>query len=102
MSIILIGGMDRLERYYQKEAIQRGINLKVFTKYTKEIGKKIGKVDAIVIFTDKVSHPIRNEVINFARSKGIPYFMYHSCGLCSLRKCFDCLKNLPKKKEAQQ
>ncbi len=97
MSILLLGGMDRLERHYLKEASQRGINLKVFTKPTKYIGKKIGMVDAIVIFTDKVSHSVKHEVINFARSKGIPLFMYHSCGLCTLRKCLECLQNLKQK-----
>jgi len=97
MSILLLGGMDRLERHYLNEANQRGINLKVFTKPTKEIGRKIGKVDAIVIFTDKVSHSIKHEIISFARAKGIPFFMYHSCGLCTLRKCLDSIKNLKQK-----
>lgn len=94
MSILLLGGMDRLERHYFNEASQRCINLKVFTRPTKDINKKIGRVDAIVIFTDKVSHSMRHEIVNFARSKGIPCFMYHNCGLCTFRKCLDCLKKL--------
>lgn len=94
MSILLLGGMDRLERHYLNEASLRGIKLKVFTKPTKDIGKKIGNVDAIVIFTDKVSHSVKYEIVNFARENGIPYFMYHSCGLCTLRRCLDCIKNL--------
>ncbi|MCX7988024.1 MAG: DUF2325 domain-containing protein [Thermodesulfovibrio sp.] len=97
MSIILVGGMDRLERHYQNEAQQRGINLKIFTKPTKDIARKIGKVDAIVIFTDKISHSVKHEIINIAKAKGIPFFMYHSCGLCTLRKCLDCIKNLKQK-----
>lgn len=92
MSIILIGGMDRLERHYQNEANERGINLKIFTKPKKEVVKKIGKVDAIVIFTDKVGHSLKSEVTNYARAKGIPCFMYHSCGVVTLRKCLDCIK----------
>ncbi len=97
MSVLLLGGMDRLERHYQNEANQRGVKLKVFTKPTKDIARKVGRVDAIVIFTDKVSHSIKHEIISYARSKGIPFFMYHSCGLCTLRKCLDCLKELNKK-----
>lgn len=97
MSVLLLGGMDRLEKHYLNEANQKGINLKVFTKPTKDIIRKIGKVDAIVIFTDKVSHTVKNEIIKFARSKGIPFFMYHSCGLCTLRKCLECLKTLKQK-----
>lgn len=96
MSILLIGGLDRLEKHYLDEAKQRGINLKVFTKPKKHISKKIGKVDVVIIFTDKISHPVKNEITKFARSRGIPFFMYHNCGLCTLRKCLDCLKNLKK------
>ncbi|WP_353684479.1 DUF2325 domain-containing protein [Thermodesulfovibrio sp. 3907-1M] len=97
MSVLLIGGMDRLKSHYLKEASQRGINLKLFTKPCKEVTRKIGKVDAIVVFTNKVSHSIRDDVINFARAKGIPFFMCHSCGLCTLRKYFDDLKKLNQK-----
>lgn len=97
MSIVLLGGMDRLERHYLNEASRRGISLKVFTKPAKGIGKKIGKVDAIVLFTDKVAHSLRYEIVNFARANGIPCFMYHSCGICTLRKCLDCLKNFGQK-----
>ncbi|MCS7215880.1 MAG: DUF2325 domain-containing protein [Thermodesulfovibrio sp.] len=96
MSILLVGGMDRLERHYLNEAISRGVNLKVFTKPTKDIGRKIGKIDAIVIFTDKVSHSVKNEIINLAKAKKIPFFMYHSCGICTFRKCLDCLQKLKK------
>ncbi|MDW7971730.1 MAG: DUF2325 domain-containing protein [Thermodesulfovibrio sp.] len=97
MSILLVGGMDRLERHYLKEAIQRGVNLKVYTKPTKDIGRKIGKIDAIVIFTDKVSHSVKNKIINLAKAKKIPCFMYHSCGICTFRKCLDCLQKLKQK-----
>lgn len=97
MSILLIGGMDRLERHYQNEAIKRGVNLKIFTKQTKEIGKKIGKIDAIVLFTDKVSHSLKNEIINLAKTRKIPLFMYHSCGISTFRRCLDCLQKLKQK-----
>ncbi len=94
MSIVLLGGMDRLERHYVNEAKRKGVRLKVFTKPTKDLSRRIGKVDAVIIFTDKISHSTKREIIDFARSKGVPFFMYHSCGLCTFRKCLDCLKNL--------
>jgi hypothetical protein len=38
-----------------------------------------------------VSHRARKEVVNMARSRNIPVFQYHSCGVCTLRDCLNCL-----------
>ena len=93
MCLALIGGMDRLERQYKNEAEKMGINLKVFNKSEAGIGSKIRNMDALVIFTNKVSHQAKREVMNAAKANKIPVFMYHSCGVCTLRDCFRCLKN---------
>jgi hypothetical protein len=93
MCIALIGGMDRLERHYINEAERFGVDLKVFTKPETNMASKIGRVDTVVIFTNKVSHKARKEVMNVARSRNIPVLMYHSCGICTLRDCLNCLKN---------
>jgi len=93
MTVALIGGMDRLERHYRQEADKLGIELKVFNRPTAEISSKIGSADVLIIFTNKVSHRARREVMSMARSRSIPVFQCHSCGVCRLRDCFKCLKN---------
>jgi hypothetical protein len=93
VSIALIGGIDRLERQYKNEAEKMGINLKIFTRSKAGMGSKIRNMDALVIFTNKVSHRAKREVMNIAKEKNIPVFMYHSCGVCTLRDCLSCLKN---------
>ena len=93
MSIALIGGMDRLERHYISEAEKLGIDLRVFTKSESQISSKIKNMDALVIFTNKVSHRVKKEAVNTAKAMNIPVFMYHSCGICTLRNCLNCLKN---------
>lgn len=93
MCVALIGGMDRLERQYINEAERVGINLKVFTKPEANMASKIRRVDAVVIFTNKVSHKAKKEVMNVVKTGIIPVLMYHSCGICSLRECLSCLKN---------
>lgn len=95
MSIALIGGMDRLERHYINEAEKFGFNLRVFTKFVTGMSEKIGNVDVLVIFTNKVSHRAKKEAMNVAKSGKIPVFMYHSCGVCSLRDCLNCIKHNP-------
>ncbi len=93
MCVALIGGMDRLERNYINESKKYGVSLGVFTKYKPGIANKISNADAIVLFTNKVSHKARREVMNTAKSMSIPFYMNHSCGICSLRECLSYLVN---------
>ena len=93
MCVALIGGMDRLERNYVCEAEKLGIDLRVFTKPETDLSSKIKNVAAVVIFTNKVSHKAKKEAMNIAKAKNIPVFMYHSCGICTLRECLSCLKS---------
>ncbi|MDA8121530.1 MAG: DUF2325 domain-containing protein [Deltaproteobacteria bacterium] len=92
MCVGLIGGMDRLGKHYAAEAKQRGILLKVFNVPEASMAAKIRGVDALVIFTNKVSHRARREAVHVARSRKIPVFLHHSCGVCTFRRCLDCLK----------
>lgn len=91
MCIAVIGGMDRLVREYINEAEKLGFRLRIFTKAEKDMVSKIKGVDCLIIFTNKVSHRAKIEAINIARSKGIPVFMFHSCGVCTLRNCLNCM-----------
>lgn len=93
MCVAVIGGMDRLERHYREEAARAGIELRVFNRLEASMMRKIGKVDAVVIFTNKVSHKARREAMNIAKRKNIPVLMHHSCGVCTLRDCLNCLRN---------
>lgn len=93
MCIALIGGMDRLGKHYRNEAKRCGVELKIFNKHKTGILSRIKNVDAVVIFTNKVSHNAKKEVVNAARTMNIPVLMYHSCGVCTLRNCLNCLKN---------
>jgi len=91
MCVAVIGGMDRLERHYRKEAEKFGIELKVFNTSTSGMAATIKTADALVILTNKVSHRARKDVMNAARARNIPVYQYHSCGVCTLRDCFTCL-----------
>ena len=68
MCVALIGGMDRLERQYINEAERVGVDIKVFTKPEANMASKIGRVDAVVIFTNKVSHKAKRDVMNVAKA----------------------------------
>ncbi len=91
MCVAVIGGIDSLQRHYTNEARKFEIDLKVFSKRENGMQEKIKNVDALVIFTNKVSHKLKNEVMKKAKANSIPTLMYHSCGVCTLRDCFNTL-----------
>jgi hypothetical protein len=89
--VALVGGMDRLRKHYEDEAAEAGVELRVFNTWEPRLGSKVRHVDAIVLFTNKVSHTARRVVIATAKSQDIPVRALHSCGLCTLRECLGCL-----------
>ncbi len=60
MSIVLVGGMDRLGSQYQKEAQKMGMQLQIFSQLGHNVGSRIKGADAVVIFTNMISHKARN------------------------------------------
>lgn len=87
MCAALIGGMDRLKRDYIDEAKKHGIKLKCYTGKERCIGGSVGSVDFVVLFTNKVSHKARKDILKAVRGKDVPVYMHHSCGVSTLRKC---------------
>ncbi len=89
MCVGLIGGMDRLRRDYISTAEGTGCALKVFTGKESRIGEKLGRLDMLILFTNKVSHSARREVMAHARANNIPVQMLHSCGVSTLRQALE-------------
>ncbi|MBI1921014.1 MAG: DUF2325 domain-containing protein [Geobacter sp.] len=92
MRISLVGGIDRLQKHYRHEAEKAGVDLRIFNGAETNIPDRIKQTEALVIFTSKVSHKARNQVMGVALSKDIPVFMCHNCGVCALRDCLKCVK----------
>lgn len=92
MSVALIGGISRLEREYLNEAEKLGIELCVFNESKRPMNGKLKNAEAVVIFTNKVSHQARNAALSVAKSNGIPVYMHHACGVCTLRECLKCIR----------
>ncbi|MGB9667725.1 MAG: DUF2325 domain-containing protein [Thermosulfidibacteraceae bacterium] len=90
MCVALIGGMDRLKHHYLEEAKRMNVTLKVFTKLEKNVEKRIGKVDGVIIFTNKVSHELKDTLKKLKIE--CPCILCHSCGVSSLRKCLESLQ----------
>lgn len=93
MCVAVIGGMDRLGHHYKSEAKQAGVKLKIFSQAENNLDAKLRNVDALLIFTNKVSHRARKEALNAVKNSEIPVLQLHSCGVCTLRDCLNCLTN---------
>ncbi len=68
---------------------KNGVKLKCYTGKERSISGSLGKVDFVVLFTNKVSHKARKDVLSAIRGKNVPVIMRHSCGISSLRDCLD-------------
>ena len=56
MSIVIIGGHDRMVRQYHDICKAYKCKAKVFTQMTGDLKKQVGKPDLFVLFTNTVSH----------------------------------------------
>ena len=84
MSIVLVGGHDRMHREYMGICSKRGHNVKVFTQMPARFEKLIGTPDGIVLFTSTVSHQMIHTTVKEAKKKKIPVFRCHNSSGASL------------------
>ncbi|HIR76246.1 MAG TPA: DUF2325 domain-containing protein [Candidatus Choladousia intestinipullorum] len=56
MSIVIVGGHDRMVAQYKKMCKNYRCKVKVFTQMEADFAKKIGCPDLLVLFTNTVSH----------------------------------------------
>lgn len=56
MSIVIIGGHERMETQYKEICKRYKCKAKVFTKMKTDLKNQIGNPDLIVLFTSTVSH----------------------------------------------
>lgn len=56
MSIVIIGGHDRMVRQYETICKKHNCKAKIFTQMPSCLNKKIGTPDLVVLFTNTVSH----------------------------------------------
>ena len=70
MSVVIIGGHDRMVSQYKKICKEFKCRAKVFTQMSTNMDKKIGCPDLLVLFTNTVSHKmVKCAVAEAERSK---------------------------------
>lgn len=84
MSIIVVGGYDRMHDTYKNIACKHGHEVKVFTQMPPRFEKVFGTPDGIVLLTNTVSHKMVTTAVKEARRKNIPVIRSHSSSASSL------------------
>ncbi len=56
MSIVIVGGHDRMVSQYKKICKDFNCKVKVFTQMTSKLSDQIGSPDLVILFTNTVSH----------------------------------------------
>ena len=69
MSIVIIGGHDRMVRQYETICKKHNCKAKIFTQMPSCLNKKIGNPDLVVLFTNTVSHKMVRCAVSEAKNE---------------------------------
>lgn len=84
MSVVIVGGNERMENQYQSICKSFGYKAKVFTKESGAIKKKIGSPDLMILFTKTVSHKMVLSASQEAKKNNVPIACCHSSSATAL------------------
>lgn len=85
MSVVIIGGNERMSRDYADVCRLHGCKAKVLPKETGPIEKKIGHPDLMILFTSTVSHKMVQGAMKAAKKNDIPVARIQTSSLSALR-----------------
>lgn len=85
MSIIIVGGNERMERLYSDTCREHGCKAKVFTKVSGDVRKLLGNADLYILFTNTASHKLVQCALCEAKKHNACVERCHSSSLSSLK-----------------
>ena len=84
MSIVIVGGNERMVCQYEDICKGYGCKAKVFAKEKGAMKKKIGVPDLMILFTSTVSHKMVISVTQEAKKNQIPVARVHTSSATAL------------------
>ena len=88
MSVVILGGLDRLKPYYMKHGRELGFSeVKVFSQKFPKMIKRLSQFGRIVICTGNVAHTMVEGTVRMAQANGIPVGRTHSSSVSAMKKC---------------
>ena len=84
MSIVIVGGNERMVCQYQNICKNYGCKAKVFAKEKGGLKKKLGCPDLMILFTNTVSHKMVVSAVQEAKRNSIPVARVHTSSAAAL------------------
>ncbi|MBO5197351.1 MAG: DUF2325 domain-containing protein [Lachnospiraceae bacterium] len=78
MSVVIIGGHDRMVCQYKKICEGFNCKAKIFTQMTGDLKKQVGTPDLFVLFTNTVSHKMIKCAVEEAKRGNIEIVRSHT------------------------
>ena len=89
MSIVIVGGHDRMVRQYKEICKNYRCRAKVFTQMEGDMKDRLGKPDLMVLFTNTVSHKMVISASQEAKKNNIPVARIHTSSASALKCALD-------------
>lgn len=86
MSIVIVGGNERMVCQYESICKNYGCKAKVFINEKGALKKKMGCPDLVILFTSTVSHRMVNSVLEGAKRNNVPIARVHSSSASALNQ----------------
>ena len=95
MSVVIVGGNERMVCLYENICKNHGCKAKIFVKEKGALKKKLGCPDLLILFTSTVSHRMVNGVMEEAKRNKVPVARVRSSSASALnealqRHCVAC------------
>lgn len=84
MSIVIVGGHDRMVREYENICKKHNCKSKIFTQMPSNMKKKIGSPDLVVLFTNTVSHKMIKCAVSEAERSNLSIVRSHTSSASAL------------------
>lgn len=89
MSVVVVGGNDRMATRYKDICKEYNCKAKVFTQMPSDFENKLGTPDLMVVFTNTCSHKMVNRVNQRSQKYDIPVARIHSASATALKSVLE-------------
>lgn len=84
MSVVIVGGHDRMAGKYKQICKKFHCKAKVFTQQPARLSKQLGSPDLVVVFTSTVSHTMVHCAVTEAEKKNAEIVRCHTSSASAL------------------
>ncbi|MCC8139527.1 MAG: DUF2325 domain-containing protein [Lachnospiraceae bacterium] len=78
MSVVIVGGHDRMVRQYMQICKNYKCKAKVFTQMSASLDKQMGTPDLFILFTSTVSHKMVKTAVDEAKRRNVEVVRCHT------------------------